>query len=79
MSFLPSEAIQMATISLEHMQIINIVAAATLTLIVYEYLMTFDLEVYFIWKRNRNILKILFMITRYLPFIAAAFSLTSCT
>ncbi|KAF8992583.1 hypothetical protein BDQ17DRAFT_1457082 [Cyathus striatus] len=30
----------------------------------------------FIWKRNWNVVKILFMITRYLPFIAATFSLT---
>ncbi|KAF8995942.1 hypothetical protein BDQ17DRAFT_1330286 [Cyathus striatus] len=76
MPFLPSDAIQMAAIGLEHTQIINYIRAATLAVLVYEYLLTFYLEVNFVWKRNWNVVKILFLITRYLPFIAATTSLT---
>ncbi|KAF8995948.1 hypothetical protein BDQ17DRAFT_1545011 [Cyathus striatus] len=71
MSFLPSKTFQMAVIALEHTQIVNYLRASTLAVLVYEYLLTFDLEVNFVWKRDWSIVKILFILTRYLPFFDA--------
>ncbi|KAF8994420.1 hypothetical protein BDQ17DRAFT_1367014 [Cyathus striatus] len=48
------------TIALEHLQIVN----------VFEYLITFELEVEFIWKsRQWTLVKILYLAARYIPFI----------
>ncbi|KAF8995823.1 hypothetical protein BDQ17DRAFT_1545022 [Cyathus striatus] len=71
MSFPPPKTFQMAVVALEHMQIVNYLRAATLAVLVYEYLLTFDLEVDFVWKRDWSIVKILFILTRYLPFFDA--------
>ncbi|KAF8995947.1 hypothetical protein BDQ17DRAFT_967115 [Cyathus striatus] len=75
MSVLPSATLEIAAIALEHMQIVNYVRAATLTFLGYEYLLTFDLEVNFIWKSNWNIMKMLFIFTRYIPFFVATMGL----
>ncbi|KAF8995946.1 hypothetical protein BDQ17DRAFT_1430072 [Cyathus striatus] len=71
MSFLPSKTLQVAVISLEHMQIINYVRVATVAIVVYDYLLTFDLEVHFVWKRDWSVIKILFILTRYSIFFDA--------
>ncbi|KAH7913289.1 hypothetical protein BJ138DRAFT_1146324 [Hygrophoropsis aurantiaca] len=42
------------------------VAAATI--LAYDYLLTFDLELQHIWRARWSILKVLYILTRYLPF-----------
>ncbi|EAU82338.2 hypothetical protein CC1G_06648 [Coprinopsis cinerea okayama7 len=44
-------------------------AAVGMVLLVYDYLLTFDLEIEFIWKSRWNAVKVLFLLTRYLPFL----------
>ncbi|KAG2014256.1 hypothetical protein CC2G_011091 [Coprinopsis cinerea AmutBmut pab1-1] len=40
-----------------------------MVLLVYDYLLTFDLEIEFVWKSRWNAVKVLFLLTRYLPFL----------
>lgn len=35
---------------------------------VLDYLLTFDLEISLIWKSNWSIMKVLFLLARYMPF-----------
>ncbi|KDR82787.1 hypothetical protein GALMADRAFT_848896 [Galerina marginata CBS 339.88] len=46
---------------------------AASALFVYDYLLTFQLEVELIWKSRWNFIKVLFIIQRYMPFIDTCF------
>ncbi|KAF9010810.1 hypothetical protein BDQ17DRAFT_1234079 [Cyathus striatus] len=41
----------------------------------YETLLTFDLEVNLIWNAKWNVVKVLFILTRYLPFFDTTISI----
>ncbi|KAK7682860.1 hypothetical protein QCA50_014246 [Cerrena zonata] len=61
-----------ATVPIESFQRLRIetytdVAAAAL--LVYDYLLTFNVEKSLIWPSRWNIMKVLFLLTRYLPFV----------
>ncbi|KAF8987009.1 hypothetical protein BDQ17DRAFT_1258996, partial [Cyathus striatus] len=43
---------------------------------VYDYLLTFDLEVNFIWNALWSTLKVLYMLTQYLPFLDTMIAMT---
>lgn len=45
---------------------------ASLIMLIYDYLLTLDLEVKLIWKADWNLGKFLFLLTRYLPFFDTA-------
>ncbi|KAF9010813.1 hypothetical protein BDQ17DRAFT_1299412, partial [Cyathus striatus] len=42
----------------------------------YDTLLTFDLEVNLIWKAQWNVMKVLFILTRYLPFFDTTISIS---
>ncbi|KAF8887424.1 hypothetical protein CPB85DRAFT_1441729 [Mucidula mucida] len=57
--------------ALEHMQIVTYFDVASTALLVHEYILTFEQEVTLIWPSAWNITKILYLLTRYLPFVDA--------
>ncbi|KAF8995938.1 hypothetical protein BDQ17DRAFT_1518634 [Cyathus striatus] len=69
------EQLQMVPITLQHMHIVNFLRVAPLAILVYEHLLTSDLEVEFIWKTKWGIVNILFLPTRYLPYFETALSI----
>ncbi|TFK33946.1 hypothetical protein BDQ12DRAFT_657458 [Crucibulum laeve] len=58
--------------ALQHVQFQNYLDMASIAILVYDYWITFSLEVEYIWPSSWSIAKGLFLITRYLPFVDAA-------
>lgn len=56
---------------LEHSSISHRTTAAAVCLLVYETLLSFDRDVELIWSAPWNTIKILFLLSRYMPFIDA--------
>ncbi|KAF9007424.1 hypothetical protein BDQ17DRAFT_1422801 [Cyathus striatus] len=54
---------------LEHTQVFHYMNVASIVLLYYDYLLTFNLEVSLIWPSNWGAMKILFLLARYTPFI----------
>ncbi|PFH52180.1 hypothetical protein AMATHDRAFT_57535 [Amanita thiersii Skay4041] len=68
-----SSAILAALITaLEHKKVISYANVASIALLAYDYLLTFDLEVSFVWNTPWGVVTGLYYITRYLPFIDIA-------
>ncbi|KAF8890395.1 hypothetical protein BD779DRAFT_1671349 [Infundibulicybe gibba] len=55
--------------SLYDIRILNYVNVASLTILVYNYVSTFDQELEVIWKSRWTITKVFFVFTRYIPFV----------
>ncbi|KAF8990281.1 hypothetical protein BDQ17DRAFT_1472042 [Cyathus striatus] len=53
---------------LKHQQTVSYVHVANLSFLLYEYFITFPLEVKYIWNAPWGFIKIVYFITRYLPF-----------
>ncbi|KAF8991355.1 hypothetical protein BDQ17DRAFT_1370900 [Cyathus striatus] len=53
-------------VPLRHLQFIDVVSG--FSLLVYEYFITLDSEVKYVWGSRWGLMKILYIITRYLPF-----------
>ncbi|KAF9003061.1 hypothetical protein BDQ17DRAFT_1409375 [Cyathus striatus] len=58
--------------ALEHVQLFQYMNVAGVTLAVTDYFLTIDLEVALIWNSRWSLSKVLFLITRYLPFFESA-------
>jgi len=57
--------------ALEHLRIVTYFNVASAALLVFDYLLTFPREVSLIWPARWTLIKVLFLLTRYLPFIDA--------
>jgi len=57
--------------ALEHLRIVTYFNVASAALLIYDYFLTFTREVTLIWPAQWNLMKVLFLLTRYLPFIDA--------
>ncbi|KAF8887425.1 hypothetical protein CPB85DRAFT_1335370 [Mucidula mucida] len=57
--------------ALEHMKIVTYFEVASIALLIYEHLLTFDQEIALIWPSKWNVTKILYLLTRYLPMLDA--------
>ncbi|PFH47304.1 hypothetical protein AMATHDRAFT_6910 [Amanita thiersii Skay4041] len=55
--------------ALQHTRIVNNVHLAAATILALDYFLTFEIEVSLIWGSSWNWTKVLFILTRYLPFI----------
>jgi len=62
-------------IALTHLRIVTYFRVASTTAYVYDYLLTFPREVSLIWPSAWTVIKILFLFTRYIPFVDRAFLL----
>ncbi|TCD64263.1 hypothetical protein EIP91_004302 [Steccherinum ochraceum] len=56
------------TPSLLNLNVVPLTTVALTALLVYDYILTFDSEVNLIWSSNWSTVKVLFVLTRYLPF-----------
>ncbi|KAF8993831.1 hypothetical protein BDQ17DRAFT_1545827 [Cyathus striatus] len=61
--------IQEIVISLGHSRVVNDLRVAAFSVMVYDYLLMLDLEVNFVWNAPLGAVKILYMLTRYIPFL----------
>ncbi|KAF8989795.1 hypothetical protein BDQ17DRAFT_1434218 [Cyathus striatus] len=73
-SFSP-EQIQAMSTALEHARTVNYLRVTTFTLLAFDYLLTFMLEVEFIWKAPWGIGKVLYIPTRFFPFFDMTISM----
>ncbi|KIO33131.1 hypothetical protein M407DRAFT_17997 [Tulasnella calospora MUT 4182] len=55
--------------------IMNSLRIATFTFVIYDIIMTFDREVYYVWKSRWTFAKSVFLINRYIPPVVLAFQL----
>lgn len=68
----PQELLQLAQqfrIGIDHSRLVNSFNAASITIMAFDWLLTFGLEYTLVWKAKWNITKILYLLARYLPFI----------
>ncbi|KAF8984380.1 hypothetical protein BDQ17DRAFT_1415550 [Cyathus striatus] len=56
-------------LALKHVQVVNYVQVSSLSILLYEYFITLDLEIKYIWKARWTHIKIIYLTTRYLPFV----------
>jgi len=56
-------------------RIVTYLDVAAAVLMLYDYSLTFRDEIEYIWKRPWSLIRILFTITRYLPFFDLAITL----
>ncbi|KAF9000998.1 hypothetical protein BDQ17DRAFT_1410107 [Cyathus striatus] len=61
--------LELLATALQHLQINNYVNVSTLAILIFEYIITFELEVKFIWKSPWTFGKVLYLAVRYIPFI----------
>ncbi|TFK33421.1 hypothetical protein BDQ12DRAFT_691078 [Crucibulum laeve] len=53
----------------QHTQIFRYLNVASIGILIYDWSLTFDLEVSLVWTARWNFIKVLFLMTRYLPFL----------
>ncbi|KAJ7447542.1 hypothetical protein B0H11DRAFT_2082580 [Mycena galericulata] len=70
-----SGAISQAALAATRLQVVKYTDAASLVLLITDYFFTLDLEVALVWPSRRSTSKILFLISRYLPFFEVPLSL----
>ncbi|PPR01741.1 hypothetical protein CVT24_001561 [Panaeolus cyanescens] len=58
---------------LHRLQLVRTFDLIACTMFVYDWALTLDLEIAMVWKSNWNLMKVLFLIQRYLPFIDTVF------
>ncbi|KAH7918276.1 hypothetical protein BV22DRAFT_1100573 [Leucogyrophana mollusca] len=58
------------------LQLNTCTSVVSLAILAYDYLLTLDLEIKYIWHAHWSIVKWLYLLTRYLPFIEAVVVLT---
>jgi len=61
--------------SLEHIRIYKYLQVSSVALLLFDYNVTFEREVELIWRRKWTYVTLIFIITRYLPFVDSALTL----
>ncbi|KAJ7611550.1 hypothetical protein DFH06DRAFT_156442 [Mycena polygramma] len=69
------EVLEGAVIAASRVQIVKYVDVASIAILFFDYLLTFNLEVALVWPSRWSISKALFLLSRYLPFFEVPFSL----
>jgi hypothetical protein len=62
--------------ALQHVRNVSELRVTALTVMLYDYILTFGLEVNFIWKAPWGIGKLTYLLARYLPFLDITISMT---
>ncbi|KAF8348525.1 hypothetical protein F5887DRAFT_950459 [Amanita rubescens] len=56
----------------QHQFYLRFADTAALSMLVYDYLLTFDLEVNYVWGSRWTFVKLLYLVVRYMPFVTMA-------
>ncbi|KAH7923419.1 hypothetical protein BV22DRAFT_1169660 [Leucogyrophana mollusca] len=59
----------------ELVKLINFTEAFSAAILVYDYILTFDLEVTYVWGRPWSIVNALYLFTKYTPFVGTTFTI----
>ncbi|TFK34971.1 hypothetical protein BDQ12DRAFT_760853 [Crucibulum laeve] len=63
-------------VALEHVQLFQYVDVASIAILIFDYFLTLDLEILYIWPSRWSGMKCMFLITRYLPIFESALLLS---
>ncbi|KAF7424073.1 hypothetical protein PC9H_009374 [Pleurotus ostreatus] len=63
--------------SIYHVEVVKLWDIASAMVLVYDYVLTLNLEIEYTWGRNLSLLDCLFFFTRYAPFLDVGISLYS--
>ncbi|KAF8983441.1 hypothetical protein BDQ17DRAFT_1377980, partial [Cyathus striatus] len=69
MATLAVEEVSTIIVGLEHMRNVTYLHVASLVILVFDTLLMLDTEVVFIWSQPWNVVKVLYLISRYFAFI----------
>ncbi|KAF8997602.1 hypothetical protein BDQ17DRAFT_1363090 [Cyathus striatus] len=59
-------------VALKHAQIFRFINISSIVVLIYDYLLTLELEISEIWSSKWNLMKCIFLVTRYLPLVDSA-------
>ncbi|KAF9442950.1 hypothetical protein P691DRAFT_779143, partial [Macrolepiota fuliginosa MF-IS2] len=63
------QIIQELTTGTEHYRNVKNLTIASMVIMIFDWLLTFEMEVSYIWKAPWNVMKILYILSRYTPFV----------
>ncbi|KAF9001283.1 hypothetical protein BDQ17DRAFT_1426573 [Cyathus striatus] len=59
-------------VALEHIKLFNYLDVASISILVLDYFLTLELEIKYIWSTKWSTLSLMFLFTRYLPFVESS-------
>ncbi|KAK0227440.1 hypothetical protein EDD85DRAFT_853735 [Armillaria nabsnona] len=69
----PVVSLESIETSVQHMRLVGYMDVSSVALLLYDYTLTLSLEVDLVWRAPWNLLKLFYIVQRYLPFFDTAF------